>query len=575
MIHEVNPAVLSELHKQLNRMRACKGEDCHHYHGKTYAEFNTTSAPLTATPSLSTSKQTVATSNGTSDGESIVNNNGGVTVLNKTNGILFPTVSSSPKTSLESSSNPLTPESRSEVLGNRSEGLVSTPESVVDSSEFSTSVESSTLTPTEARIKTEEQLENKPTERKNLERRKEKSSPENRESKDKQKSLNKSKKSKKKSSAKESSTGPTKSTIPLTSKSRSEEFRNHSEGFVNTSESAVDSSETTESSKVSPFTTLAPTEARVKTDGSLKPTEEKTSKRRKSKTSVEKGERKEDTKSEKETQKSLKKSKKSEKKSAKKRLPLPTNTIDSDKPTEAPRNFSYQSSKSAENGKSKGEKTIRENIEKPTESAVKLTTGSDEEPTFFVKTSEHEQGSLETRLSTVLPTSLTTVSSEETASAINLGEYSTVKPTRRKSAKRRKTGGKEGKETLKKSKKLRKTKKKSSGKGASLMNLNTDSGKYEEVLKVSENQTRVETKSETERPRKHEGSQEGNKPLTEISRKRNKKPSGKRLNRNSRKRSKKPSKRPKPSQISEGGVAEGGSASPVEGGGGYISPSDP
>ena len=51
VIHEVEPAVLSQLHEQLNRMRVCKGQGCTHYHGKKYPNENTGSVQLTSSPS--------------------------------------------------------------------------------------------------------------------------------------------------------------------------------------------------------------------------------------------------------------------------------------------------------------------------------------------------------------------------------------------------------------------------------------------------------------------------------------------------------------------------------------------
>ena len=509
----MNPAVLSELHQQLNRMRDCKGEDCNHHHGKKYVEFNTTSAPLTTSQSPSLSTFAVPATSELSEGVSIATNKD-VAVFNKTIAIHLSTVPAV-QTSPEPSANPLTLKSRSEDLANRSEGLV-------------------------------------------------------------------------------------------TSKSRSEGLGNSSESVVSTPEAVVVSSEATKTSPyVFPFTTLAPTETRLKTKELLKPTkknlpfttsapaptkavimtgeqrkptERKKSKRRKSKTTTEKGEKEDDSNSEKETQKSLKKSKKSKKKSsAKKGLPFPT------KSTATPWNISYHFSKSANNEKTGKDRIIHTNAEKPTESAVTLTTGSDDVPTVFVKTSKRVPSSLKTGLSTLVPTSLTTFSSEQNTREMNLREYFTMKPTRRRSTKRRKKGEKEGKETPRKSKKLRKNKKKSSEKGISVTHSNTSSLiEREGVSKFLENQTKIDPNSETERPEseKLEEGEEGSQSLTEISRKRTKKPPGKRLNRNSKKRSKKPTKRPKPSKISEGGMAEGGSVSPMERGDGFsneqtLSPSDP
>ena len=48
VIHEVEPAVLSQLHEQLNRMRVCRGQGCTHYNGKKYPNENTGTVPLTS-----------------------------------------------------------------------------------------------------------------------------------------------------------------------------------------------------------------------------------------------------------------------------------------------------------------------------------------------------------------------------------------------------------------------------------------------------------------------------------------------------------------------------------------------
>jgi len=569
-------------------MRDCKGEDCNHYHGKKYVEFNTTSAPLTTSQSPSLSTFAVAATSELSEGVSIATNKD-VAVFNKTIAIHLSTVPVV-QTSQKPSSIPLTLKSRSEDLANRREGLVSTSESALNSSETTESSEISpftTLAPTDVRVEGEKRLKTKPTAKRGKKR-----------TANTQKNLKKSKKAKKKFTIKEGAPLTTKSAVPLTSKSRSEGLGNSTESVVSTPEAVVVTSEAIKTSPyVFPLTTVASTDARLKTEELLKrtkknlpfttsaptkamtgeqrkPTERKKSKRRKSKTTTEKGE-KED---EKETQRSLKKSKKSKKKSsAKKGLPFPTQT------TTTPWNISYQFSKSAKNKKTGKDRIIHSNAEKPTESAVTLTTGSDDVPTVFLKTSERVPSSLKAGFSTLVPTSLTTFSSEQNTREMNLREHLTMKPTRRRSTKRRKNGEKEGKETPRKSKKLRKNKKKSSGKGSSVTHSNTTSLiEREDVSKFLENQTKIDPTSETERPEsgKVQEGEEANQPLTEISRRRTKKPSGKRLNRNSKRRSKKPTKRPKPSQISEGELAEGGSVSPMEREDGFsneqtLSPSDP
>ena len=521
----MEPAVLSELHRQLNKMRACRGENCNHYYGKKY----TTSAPLTTPLTTSTWTQTVATTSGITDGKP--------TAISTENTLTLPTAPSSYPDLLSS---PLPTESRSE-------GFASTPENSVDSSETTESSEVlpfTTVTPTVGRIKTEN-LTTKPLEKQTSRPGNEKASEENSGEEATQESLKRSKQYKQKITTEESVMSPTSSV-----QNRSEDLGNTSESVVSTTKTTVDASE---AMKTSTFTTSVPTKENAKTEQlTMKPIKRKTSKRRKGKNSHDK------------------KFKKSKKKSLKTSLPLPTESMVPDKPLTTPRDIPYPFSTTTKSEKS----------EKPTESALIFTNGSEEVPTVLVNASQPEPSSLESRLSTSVPKSWTAISREENTSDMNLKEYSTVKPTRRKSTKRRKNGEKEGKGPSKKSKKLKKGKKKSSGKGVLLTPSNTgSSAENEEISKPSENQTRNETNSGPEKPKlgENEESKE-NQASTEISRKRNKKPSGKRLNRNSKKRSKKPTKRPQASQISKGGVDEGETVSPEGGGGEFeqeFSPLDP
>lgn len=544
MIHEVEPAVLSELHQQLNKMRACRGENCNYYYGKKYT--TTTSTPLTTPQTTSAWTQTVANTSGITDKEP--------TVISTENAV---TLATAPSSYPDRLSSPLPTESRSE-------GVASTPESSVDSSETTESSEVlsfTTVTPTVGSIQPEN-LTTKPLEKKTSRRGNEKTSEENSGEEVTQESLKKSKQYKKKITTEESVMSPTNSV-----QNGSEGLGNTSESVVNTTKTTVDASAAMETST---FTTSAPTKANAKTEQlTMKPIKRKTSKRRKGKNSHEKGVREAESKGGK-AKKNLKKFKKSKKKSPKTSLPLPTESMVPGKPLTTPRDIPYPFSISAKS----------EKPEKPTRSALTFTNGSEEGPTVFVNASEPEPSSLETRLSTTVPKSWTAVSREENTSDMKLREYSTVKPTRRKSTKRRKNGEKEGKGPSKKSKKLKKGKKKSSGKGVLLTPSNTgSSAENEEISKPSENQTRNETNSEPEKPKlgEHEDSKE-NQESTEISRKRNRKPSGKRQNRNSKKRSKKPTKRPQASQISEGGVDEDETVSPEGGGSEFeqeLSPLDP
>ncbi|XP_015780893.1 PREDICTED: uncharacterized protein LOC107358832, partial [Acropora digitifera] len=63
VIHEVEPAVLSQLHEQLNRMRVCRGQSCTHYYGKKYPNENTGSVPLTSSLSPTPRTRTVNNEN--------------------------------------------------------------------------------------------------------------------------------------------------------------------------------------------------------------------------------------------------------------------------------------------------------------------------------------------------------------------------------------------------------------------------------------------------------------------------------------------------------------------------------
>ena len=571
VIDKVSPAVLSQLHKQLEIMKGCKGgNQCNHYHGKKYVQVNATSAPFTTSPLTSTSKQTAETTRMITDGEFTVSNNKNIAVVSKPNAIHLPTMLSNLRTSSERTSSPLPSEGASAELGNRSESFVNTPENAVDSSETTKFSSIMTLAPTE--LRTTETSNNRPEGSGNR--------------------LDDGESTVATSLVTSEETTSTTNVFPFTTlaptkarikteklkptekvktfvekeEKKGDKDEKETQGVASTSKITDVTSETMKSSSnVFAFTTSAPSEAIVKTD---RLTSKSPVKRRKEKTSVGNGGREKDSKGEKEKRKSSKTSRKSKKKSSKnlKSSPSPTNSTFPDKTTEIPRNISDDLSKNTKS-KSKNEKITYVNVEKPTESVI--TPTNDNMPTELVITSEREPSS---SVSTILPTSLATLSNEENKSKLDLIEHSTIKPTRRKTARRRKNGKKEGKETLKKSKKLRKTKKKL-GKGVLFKNNTSSSGDNEDVLKLSKNQTRIQTTSEPER----EGgiTKKGNNPSTAISKKRNKKPSGKRLNRNSKKRSRKPSKSPTPSQISEKGVAGGGVVSPVEGGGADISPSDP
>ena len=199
------------------------------------------------------------------------------------------------------------------------------------------------------------------------------------------------------------------------------------------------------------------------------------------------------------------------------------------------------------------------NIEKPSESVVTSTTSADDLPIVVANNSTHETSSPETTVSTLFPTSLVTLSNEQSTKEVVSKEYSTVKHASKKSTKRRKKGEKDN---FKKNKKLRKNIKKS---GKELI-MNTTTSSSGEGLELSVNQTAIETESESRRTEsgKAEVDEGKSKSPTDNLKKRNRKPSGKRSNRNSKKRSRKPSKRPTLSPSSQGGVTGGGIESPSD-----------
>lgn len=300
------------------------------------------------------------------------------------------------------------------------------------------------------------------------------------------------------------------------------------------------------------FTTLAPT---VKTESKLR----KGTKNRKGKPIV-KGGRKKDKNGKKEKPKGVKKSKKSKKKSSKrlKNLTPTGSSVFPDKATKLPTNISNEFNENVRN-ESEHDTVTQVNIEKPSESVVTSTTSADDPPDVVANNSTHEPSTTETTVSTLLPTSLVTLSNEQSTKNVVSKEYSTVKQPSKKSTKRRKKGEKDN---FKKNKKLRKNIKKS---GKELI-MNTNTSSLGEGLKLSVNQTAIETESESRRTEsgKAEVDEGKSKSPTDNLKKRNRKPSGKRSNRNSKKRSRKPSKRPTPSPSSQGGVTGGGIESPSD-----------
>ncbi|XP_078384267.1 extracellular sulfatase Sulf-1-like [Oculina patagonica] len=565
IIDEVSPAVLLELHQQLTKMRDCKGEHCTHYHGKKYPQLKTlptvSTAPVSHTPES----------------------------FGKSNERHLPTLPS------ESSANPLTSEKSSEVLGNRSEVVGNTPESSEDLP-FTTHV------PTEAIV-------SHSTERIASKWLKVQTS-ENREREEEETFVEKQTQQ---FSITNSSPLPTENTMSTTVSDKIlESQRNFSNHFIENERLdkeqinvekppqvtvapvagsgdmpmtvLVRSSEPDMSSSKTNISSIPPTSASttLTTEGNtsemnlkehfiVKPTRGKSSKRRKNGHREDRN-REKDTHGDKQKQKTLKSRKSKKKSSAREQSPVPTENIKEFSVSE-----NQTTSKSWQNVSNHfNEKPDK--VEKSSHDTVTPVAGSGAVPTtiVLVRSSEPDTSSSETSISSILPTSAsTTLTNEENTSEMNLKEHLTVKPTRGKSSKRRKNGEREDnfsrKGTPKTSKKLRKAKKKLSEKQNSLTTLNSGSSdENKQGIRTAENQTQIEPKSEGESGAELEnkGNENGNEPLPDIPRKRNKKPTSKRSsNRNSKGRSKqRPPKRQRPTQISEGGVAEGEVEPSVENG---------
>ena len=592
----MSPAVLSELHHQLSKMRDCKGEHCTHYHGKKYPEHST--SPALPTSQTSHSRKPV----------------------NKTKESLpeirSPTLPSHVKTSSKGSAGPLTSE---RPYG--SEIVVNTSNAANHTSVRTESVESwpfTTVVPTEAKVKRLEQSTIQTTVASN--RLKVLTSVENRVNEEAKKFVEKKTQT---FSAEESLPLPTQNTnrtvVSLNKMSRSQknvsshsgdskksnlEQMNVEKPFQHTLATMASSGKvpTTvigkssepdtsflETNVSSILPTSAPTTPASKqyTSGInliVKPIRQKSPKRRKNGERVDR-KRKKETHVDKQKQKILK-SRKSNKKSAKESSSLQKENTkkfevskSADRTSESRTNISNHFSENFKNERSEKGQMV---VEKP----LQAVTGSQDVPTTaLVKPSEPDARSSETKDSSALPTSPSaSLTHEEHTSEMNLKGIFTLKPTGKKSAKRRKHGERKHNsseiETAKTSKKLSKAKKKTLEKQNPPLN-NGLLDENKQVIKTAENQTQVESKLEGEGSElENNGNKKQNELLPGISRKRSKKPSNKRsANRNSKKRSKqRPTKRQRPSQISEGGVAKSGIQQPVEDGVGVqeeLSPSEP
>ena len=558
----MSPAVLSQLHEQLNRMRACRGgHQCNHYHGKKYAQINATSVPSTTSRLISTSKETQAEiTTMITDSESGVFNNGSIAVLG---GITTTTMPSTTGTSAELSSTPLHSSSASEERQNLSEGIENTTESA-ETAESSKASPMTTLAPTEKEV-------GETMATGTVQKRLEGSGSYTRDDARVVTYIVTSKATESATSVSSVNTvAPTeaeeqkpippkptvivKTTTPSSaSPSTSEDTGKPSEVIAITPKlTDATSTSTNLSRNDSQFTTSAPT---AKTESKVR----KGTKNRKGKPIV-KGGRKKDKNGKKEKPKGVKKSKKSKKKSSRKSKTLtPTgSSVFPAKATKLPTNSSNEFTENVRN-ETEHDTVTQVNIEKPSESVVTSTTSADDPPIVGANNSTRETSSTETTVSTLFPTSLVTLSNEQSTKNVVSKEYSTVKQPSKKSTKRRKKGEKDN---SKKNKKLRKNIKKS---GKELI-MNTTTSSLGEGLKISVNQTAIKTESEGQRTEsgKAEVDKGQSKSLTDNLKKRNRKPSGKRSNRNSKKRSRKPSKRPTPSPSSQGGVTGGGIESPSD-----------
>ena len=558
----MSPAVLSQLHEQLSRMRACRGgHQCNHYHGKKYAHINATSVPLTTPRLMSTSKETQAEiTTMITDSESGVYNNGSIAV---SGGITTTTMPSTTETSAELSSTPLHSSGASEERRNLSEGIESTTESA-ETAESSKASPMTTLAPTEKEV-------GETMATGTVQKRLEGSGNYTRDDARVVTYIVTSKATESATSVSSVNTvAPTeaeeqkpmpseptvivKVTTPSSASPSTSEDNGKPSGVIAITPKLTDATSTSTnlSRNELHFTTLAPT---VKTESKLR----KGPKNRKGKPIV-KGGRKKDKNGKKEKPKGVKKSKKSKKKSSKRSKNLtPTgSSVFPEKATKLLSNISNEFNENVRN-ESEHDTVTQVNIEKPSESVVTSTTSADDLPIVVANNSTHETSSPETTVSTLFPTSLVTLSNEQSTKKVVSKEYSTVKQASKKSTKRRKKGEKDN---FKKNKKLRKNIKKS---GKELI-MNTTTSSSGEGLKLSVNQTAIETESESRRTEsgKAEVDEGKSKSPTDNLKKRNRKPSGKRSNRNSKKRSRKPSKRPTLSPSSQGGVTGGGIESPSD-----------
>ena len=543
-------------------MRACRGgHQCNHYHGKKYAHINATSVPLTTPRLMSTSKETQAEiTTMITDSESGVYNNGSIAV---SGGITTTTMPSTTETSAELSSTPLHSSGASEERRNLSEGIESTTESA-ETAESSKASPMTTLAPIEKEV-------GETMATGTVQKRLEGSGNYTRDDARVVTYIVTSKATESATSVSSVNTvAPTeaeeqkpmpseptvivKVTTPSSASPSTSEDNGKPSGVIAITPKLTDATSTSTnlSRNELHFTTLAPT---VKTESKLR----KGPKNRKGKPIV-KGGRKKDKNGKKEKPKGVKKSKKSKKKSSKRlKILTPTgSSVFQNKATKLPTNISNEFNENMRN-ESEHDTVTQVNIEKPSESVVTSTTSADDPPDVVAKNSTHETSSPETTVSTLFPTSLVTLSNEQSTKKVVSKEYSTVKQASKKSTKRRKKGEKDN---FKKNKKLRKNIKKS---GKELI-MNTNTSSSGEGLELSVNQTAIETESESRRTEsgKAEVDEGKSKSPTDNLKKRNRKPSGKRSNRNSKKRSRKPSKRPTPSPSSQGGVTGGGIESPSD-----------
>lgn len=528
IIHEVSPGVLSELHHLLVKMRGCKGEDCTHYHGKKYPTVPPTS------PAVNTHLR---------EG------------MEESHMTPLPTAPSNLQTSARSAVSPLTSESPSLVLVTRTDVTASSPQSVWNNVSKPTTIEKfTTLPPKDVNVNLLEH-----------------STIQSILNSERKQQLMESLKTEH-SIAQVSEMAPlptvdfkTKSKPDETSDLESNSCLNCSRSdnlpkiFVRTSELNTSLSGLNVSSVPTTPASATP-KSKEETSGmhfnisTPKPAKGKSPKRRKN--GDREGRKKDKYASKgKPKNKSLKKSRKFKKKSSNgERTSLSEEKKESsENPTKQTvvLNTTIWSPESPLDNNSE-----KSDHEKPSQPTVTPSLGSNHVPTVLMKSSGPDTSSSKLNVSLIAATSASITTSRERITEKNVRQTTAVKPSKRKSAERRKNSSSIDRNKKKSLKKLRKMKKLSERENSQT------SEEIKPTIEAGEvNQTGLKSKSINRRPEsENKDSKRGNKALPEVSRKRSKKPANNRpANRNFKKKSKGKHSKQRPTQISqEGGVVENG-----------------